>query len=110
MRRTISSDAGASAIRRRPPPATGDPGAPPTSSEFTHALRIVDVSGVLPVVKRALDRPTGRPRTLTVRGMFVAMQVNGLRQHHAAHLVQIAQVLSSMTSEQRASLGIPSWN
>jgi hypothetical protein len=95
--------------RRRSPPAWGDPGPPPTAAELKDATRIVDESGVVPRLAKGIDASMGRPRLLTVRGWFVAATVNGIRQHHKAHLIQITRVLNSMTPEQRSSLGITSW-
>jgi hypothetical protein len=53
-----------------------------------------------------VDHSVGRPRSLSVEGLLVAMQVNGLRRHHQATLAEVAWVLDSFTDHQRADLGI----
>jgi hypothetical protein len=78
-------------------------------SEFRDAVSIVESSGVVPLLTTQLDAQVGRPRVLSVMGLFVAAQLNALRQHHRAHLVQITRILNSMTEQQRRTLGIKSW-
>ena len=38
------------------------------------------------------------------------MQINALRRHHRAHIVQAARTLNAMTPEQRDALGIRNWD
>ncbi len=95
--------------RKRCPPASGDPGPPPTHSQFQDAVRIVEASGVTPVLAARIDTPSGRPRALTVRGYYVAALLSAIRHPHRAWVSDIAGMLNSMTDQQRRSLGIPSW-
>ncbi len=48
----------------------------------------------------------GRHRTISVRGLLVACQLNALARHHRAHLVEVARIINALTDEQRAELGI----
>lgn len=83
---------------------------PPTPAEFTDARRIVAISGVLSVLQDRLDHAVGRPRSLSVEGLLVAMQINGLGRHHQGILAGFARLLNSLTDRQRTTLGITDWN
>ena len=73
------------------------------------ARRVVASSGVLSVLQDHLDHTVGRRRSLSVEGLLVAMQVNGLRRHHQATIAEVARVLNSFTDTQREDLGIRNW-
>jgi hypothetical protein len=53
-----------------------------------------------------VDSEVGRHRTISVRAILVACQLNALARHHKGHLVEVARVINAMSDEQRASLGI----
>ena len=57
-----------------------------------------------------MDAGVGRPRHLTLYGLVVVLQVNALRRHHQAHLVEAARVLNALTDDQRRTLGIVGWD
>lgn len=61
------------------------------------------------MLRDRLDHTVGRHRSLSVEGLLVAMQVNGLRRHHQATLAEVARVLNSFTDTQREHLGIRNW-
>lgn len=88
---------------RAPLDATG--GRPTSNTDLQIACRIVDLSGVVPVVSGLLDAEVGRHRTLTVRGLLVACQLNAMSRHHQAHLIEIARIINALTDSQRADLG-----
>ena len=69
------------------------------------ACRIVDRSGVVPVLIGMLDSEVGRHRTLAVRGLLVAFQLNAMARHHRAHLIEVARVINALTDQQRHELG-----
>jgi len=58
------------------------------------------------VLAQLVDSDVGRPRTISVRALLVAAQLNALARHHKGHLVEVARVVNAMTNEQRAWLGI----
>ena len=62
------------------------------------------------VLVPALSAEVGRPRELSLEGLLGRVQVNGLRRHHQAHLVEAARVLNAMTDPQRALLGMQRWD
>jgi len=66
----------------------------------------VDRSGVVPVLATLVDSDVGRPRTISVRGLLVAAQLNALARHHRGHLVEVARVVNAMTADQRERLRI----
>lgn len=82
----------------------------PRSSEVNEAIAIVDRSGVVPVLSARLDRPVGRPRSLSVKGLLVAMVLNGLADGHQAQIRAIAATLNALTGQQRRDLGIRNWD
>jgi hypothetical protein len=51
-----------------------------------------------------VDSEVGRHRTISVRGLLVACQLNALARHHKGHLVEVARVINAMTEEQRVAL------
>jgi hypothetical protein len=73
------------------------------------ALALVRRSRVPDVLSRFVDSGVGRTRTLSVEAYLVATMVNGMRQHHVAHLVGVTKVLNSLTPSQRWALGMRSW-
>jgi hypothetical protein len=52
-----------------------------------------------------LDADVGRPRTMTLRGLLVACQLNALARHHQAHLIEVARTINALTDDQRVGLG-----
>jgi hypothetical protein len=91
-------------VRRRAPlDSTG--GRPTTSVDLRIACRIVDRSGVVPILSRLLDAEVGRHRTITVRGVLTACQLNAMARHHRAHLIEVARTINALTDEQRHELG-----
>jgi hypothetical protein len=53
-----------------------------------------------------VDSEVGRPRTVSLRGLLVACQLNALARHHKGHVVEVARVINAMTADQRDRLGI----
>jgi hypothetical protein len=94
---------------RRPPPGSGNRGWTPSDQDFRDAVWIVDRSGVVPIIEAAVDSPTGRPRALSVKALYVAAQLNALRRPRWARVSDIADVIASLTEDQRRALGIRSW-
>lgn len=90
--------------RRAPIDANG--GRATSATDLQIASRIVDRSGVAPVLSELLDAEVGRHRTISVRGLLVALQLNALARHHRAHLVEVARIINAMTDGQRAEVGI----
>jgi hypothetical protein len=86
------------------PPQDGS-GRPTTAHEIQLAANIVDRSGVVGTLRPFVDAPVGRPRSLTLRDFLIACQINALRRHHQAHLVEVARLVNAFTDEQRAALG-----
>jgi hypothetical protein len=79
-------------------------------SEFSKACKLVAECGILSVLQDRLDSTVGRPRSLNVQGLLVAMVVNGLRRHHQGTVAEVARVLNSFTPEQLDDLGVRGWN
>src|SRR5579875_3391416 len=90
--------------RRAPIDAHGGRATSPTDLQI--ACRIVDRAGVVPVLSGLLDSEVGRHRTISVRALLVAFQLNALARHHRAHLVEVARIINAFTEDQRAQLGI----
>jgi hypothetical protein len=90
--------------RRAPIDANG--GRATSATDLQIACRIVDRSGVAPVLSELLDAEVGRHRTISVRGLLIALQLNALARHHRAHLVEVARIINAMTDAQRTELGI----
>ena len=57
---------------KRRAPLDGAGGRPTSNTDLQVACRIVDRSGVVPVLSPLLDAEVGRPRTVSVRGLLVA--------------------------------------
>lgn len=93
----------------RPPLDTGD-GVTPSAAELERARQVVARTGVVAAIEPRLVHEVGRPRVLPLLALLVAFQVNALRRHHHAHLVEAARVLNAMTDQQRGSLGISNWD
>jgi hypothetical protein len=91
---------------RQRAPVDGNGGRPTSGTELQAACRVVDRSGVVPALTTLVDSDVGRPRTISVRALLVACQLNALARHHKGHLVEVARVINAMADEQRASLGI----
>jgi hypothetical protein len=91
-------------------PIDTDDGRPTSAGELNIARQLVQKSGTVAVLKPFLDADVGRPRHLSLEGLLVALQLNALHRHHQAHLVEAARVLNALTDEQRADLGITSWD
>jgi len=85
-------------------------GREPTRAEFEAAVELIRRSRLLETLSGKLDSPTGRPRALSLEGFLVAAQLNALRPHHQAHLVEIARTLNAMSEDQRLRLGIARWD
>lgn len=90
--------------RRAPVDAHGGRVTSPTDLQI--ACRIVDRAGVVPVLSPLLDSEVGRHRTISMRGLLVALQLNALARHHRAHLVEAARIINPLTDDQRGELGI----
>ncbi len=90
--------------RRAPIDTEG--GRPATLAELRSACDVVDRSGVVAVLAPLVDAAVGRHRTISVRGLLVACQLNALARHHRAHLVEVARVVNALTDRQREMLGI----
>ena len=76
------------------------------NTDLQIACRVMDRAGVVPVLSALLDADVGRHRTISVRGLLVACQLNAMARHHRAHLVEVARIINALTDEQRAELGI----
>ncbi len=91
---------------RRRAPIDAHGGRATSNIDLQIACRVIDRSDVVPVLSPLLDAEVGRHRTISVRGLLVACQLNALARHHRAHLVQVARIINALTDEQRAELGI----
>lgn len=67
---------------------------------------IIDRAGVLPVLEPDFTAETGRHRTLGLKALLVACQLNGLSRHHKGHLIEVARIINALSDEQRTQLGI----
>ena len=94
-------------MRRATIDASG--GRPTTTAEFETALGIIHRSAVLAVLSCHIDTEVGRPRTLSLLGLLVGAQLNGMRRHHRRHLVEIARVLNALSHDQRNRLDLRQW-
>jgi hypothetical protein len=93
-------------MSRRRAPIDANGGRATSASDLQIACRIVNRSGVVPVLSPLLDAEVGRHRTISVRGLLVALQLNALARHHRAHLVEVARIINALADEQRSELGI----
>ena len=66
------------------------------------ACGIIDRAGVLPVLERHFTAETGRHRTLGLKALLVACQLNALTRHHKGHLIEVARIINALTDDQRA--------
>jgi hypothetical protein len=92
-------------VKRRAP-LDGAGGRATSNADLQIACRIVDKAGVIPVLAPLMDAEVGRHRTISVRGLLVACQLNAMARHHRAHLVEVARIINALTDDQRAVLGI----
>jgi len=92
-------------MSRRAPIDTGG-GRATSNTDLQIACRIIDTAGVVALLSPLLDAEVGRQRTITIRGLMVACQLNALARHHRAHLVEVARIINALRDEQRAELGI----
>jgi hypothetical protein len=90
-------------------PLVLDGGRPTSSEELWSARELIRRSGVIDVLSPHIDNEWGRPRRLTLEGLFVGLQLNALQPRHQAHLVQVARVLNALNDDQRGSVGIARW-
>jgi hypothetical protein len=81
----------------------------PTEEEFKTASSIIDRSGLVDLLSPYVDSDVGRPRTMPLRALLVAVMINALRTGHAAHLVRITRVVNSFSGAQQRALGIDGW-
>jgi hypothetical protein len=93
-------------MKRGRAPLDASGGRPTTGHELQLACGIVDRSGVVDVLEPSFTAEVGRHRTISLRGLLVACQLNALVRHHKAHLIEVARVINAMTDEQRDRLGI----
>jgi len=77
-----------------------------TETDLQIACRLVDRSGVVEVLSPLMDAAVGRHRTISIRGLLVACQLNAMARHHRAHVVEVARIINALTDHQRAALGI----
>ncbi len=89
---------------RAPLDATG--GRPTTGHELQLACGIVDRAGVVDALEPYFVAEVGRHRTLKLKALLVACQLNALSRHHKGHLIDVARVINALTDQQRAELGI----
>jgi hypothetical protein len=92
-------------MRQRAPIDAGG-GRATSNTDLQTACRIIDGAGVVAVLSPLLDAEVGRHRTISVRGLLVACQLNALARHHRAHLVEAARIINALTDVQRDELGI----
>ena len=85
-------------------------GVAPTGSEFSQARAILTDSRMLEPLQDRLDSPMGRPRSLSVEALLVAMLVNSLRRHHRATIVEITRLLNAFSTGQLAAVGVKGWD
>jgi hypothetical protein len=87
-------------------PIDGAGGRATSNTDLQIACRLVDRAGVVPLLTPFMDAEVGRHRTISVRCLLVACQLNALARHHRAHLVEVARIVNAFTDDQRATLGI----
>ncbi len=85
-------------------------GRPTSGAELTVARQLIARSEVVATLAPLLDAEVGRPRHLSLEGLLVALQLNALHRHHEGHLVEAARVLNALSDDQRATLGIGTWD
>src|SRR5437867_2787996 len=77
-------------------PVDVEGGPAPKDSHFQAALDVIRRSGLVEVLSPLMDADVGRPRSLTLEALFVAMLLNAQPAHHVEHLVQITIKLNSL--------------
>jgi hypothetical protein len=87
-----------------------DDGRPTSADELFAARALIARSELLAALSPLLDSEVGRPRHLSLEGLFVAMLLNARRKNHHALLIDVARVLNAMSDEQRGELGIIKWD
>ncbi|MEX0755063.1 MAG: hypothetical protein WD206_01420 [Actinomycetota bacterium] len=45
-----------------------------------------------------------------MEALLVAFYLNGIRRHHKSHVVELARILNSLSSDQLDALGVRKWN
>lgn len=100
----------ATAPKAKRAPLDASPARRPRASEVTKARQVVDDSGVVAVLSARLDSTVGRPRSLSITGLLVALVLNAMQRHHRAHLIQVAKTLNALTGQQFADLGVRDWD
>ena len=85
-------------------------GRPTSSAELNIARQVIRRSGLVDILAPCIDAEVGRPRLLGLEALLVAFQLNALRRHHQAHLVEAARILNALTDDQRAALSIVNWD
>ena len=87
-------------------PLDGEGGRATSNTDLQIVCRIIDKAGVVPVLATLLDAEEGRHRTISVRGLLVACQLNAMARHHRAHVIEVARIINAFTDEQRDVLAI----
>jgi hypothetical protein len=87
-------------------PLDTDGGRSTSNADLQVAWRVVDRAEVVAILSPLLDAELGRHRTISVRGLLVACQLNALARHHHGHLVEVARTINALTDDQRALIGI----
>ncbi|MER7673150.1 hypothetical protein ABTY61_32475 [Kitasatospora sp. NPDC096128] len=87
---------------------------PVTSAEVTRARQFVDRSGVLPLIREALDArrrsPAGRPRTVSVEALLVGMTLASWRHQGRVVLADVTDLLAHQLPDRaRTRLALPVW-
>jgi hypothetical protein len=78
-----------------------------TDERFNEVLTVIERCAALPVLERMIVRPTGRPRTtMTVKGLFFALQAVASLPHHRMYVLDGARLLNGLTPSQRQQLDI----
>src|SRR5947207_14708572 len=93
-------------MSRHRAPLDSSGGRPTTGHEMQLAVGIVDRSGLVDVLEPYFVAEVGRHRTLKLKALLVACQLNALSRHHEGHLIEVARVINALTADQRTQLGI----
>lgn len=67
-----------------------------SNTDLQIACRIVDRASVIDVLSPLMDAEVGRHRTISVRGLLVACQLNAMARHHRAHVVEVARIVNAL--------------
>lgn len=84
-----------------PPSLMAMAGGPPAKLTCRSRSRIIDRSRVVPVLSTLMDPDVGRHRTVSLRGLLVACQLNALARHHRCDLVEVARIIHAFTDDHR---------